>query len=366
MLKLNYDTIKEKLKNVYNVELLSKTYNNANQKLIYRDKDGYLYYSSWSNISQGKMASFADRRNYFVMKNLRRYIELNHFDTELLSEKYEENLLFKCKCGLLYRRTWSNFKREGCLCKKCSLKNRGLNHRNSENVMKELFIKNGYKLNGDIHTATEKVDCYDKDGYRGLLSYHSLQSGNSFDKFSFKNPYYEYNVRHYMKLSGCTSTLMYIEKKNKFCKSILHLKCACGNEYQAIWSTFANSKVFRCQRCSKKQSKYAFLTEEYFKAKHIVYDKEYSFDDCKSISKLFFDFAVFIDNNLILIEVDGQYHFKDYYGDLKLQLLRDEIKNQYCESHNIPLVRIPYWEYKEENYKKILDKEIYKYIIESV
>lgn len=35
MLKLNYDTIKEKLKNVYNVELLSKTYNNANQKLIY-------------------------------------------------------------------------------------------------------------------------------------------------------------------------------------------------------------------------------------------------------------------------------------------------------------------------------------------
>ena len=42
------------------------------------------------------------------------------------------------------------------------------------------------------------------------------------------------------------------------------------------------------------------------------------------------------------------------------------MKNQYCGSHNIPLVRIPYWEYKEENYKKILDKEIYKYIIESV
>ena len=36
MLKLNYDTIKENLKNVYNVELLSKTYNNANQKLIVR------------------------------------------------------------------------------------------------------------------------------------------------------------------------------------------------------------------------------------------------------------------------------------------------------------------------------------------
>lgn len=36
MLKLNYDTIKEKLKNVYNVELLSKIYNNANQKLIVR------------------------------------------------------------------------------------------------------------------------------------------------------------------------------------------------------------------------------------------------------------------------------------------------------------------------------------------
>ena len=93
--------------------------------------------------------------------------------------------------------------------------------------------------------------------------------------------------------------------------------------------------------------------------------EEYSFDDCKSISKLFFDFALFIQGKMILIEVDGQYHFKDYYGNLDEQLKRDEIKNRYCNKHNIPLIRIPYWEYKKDNYKNILDKEINKYIIES-
>ena len=34
MKKLEYNTIKEKLKDIYNVELLSKTYKNSDQKLI--------------------------------------------------------------------------------------------------------------------------------------------------------------------------------------------------------------------------------------------------------------------------------------------------------------------------------------------
>ena len=365
MKKLEYNTIKEKLKDIYNVELLSKAYKNSDQKLIYKDKNGYLYYSSWTNLSSGKMASFADKRNIFVMRNLRRYIKINNLDVELLSEKYEKNLIFRCKCGKTYKRSWDNFKSKGCLCPKCALKIRNENHRNNMNFMNNLFISNGYKINSNAYTATKNVDCYDKDGYRGLLSYHRLQSGASFYKFSFKNPYYEYNVKHFMKLNDCKSKLLYIEKKETFCKSILHLQCDCGNEYTSMWSIFSNSKVFRCQTCSKKQSRYAFLTEEYLKNNYIKYIKEYSFDDCKSISKLFFDFALFINNKLILVEVDGQYHFKDYYGDLDTQLMRDKIKNDYCEKHGIPLIRIPYWEYKKDNYKNILDKEINKYIIES-
>ena len=60
-----------------------------------------------------------------------------------------------------------------------------------------------------------------------------------------------------------------------------------------------------------------------------------------------FDFYV---NNKYLIEYDGQQHFYDikYFGgeeQFKKQQQYDKIKNEYCKSHNIPLIRIPYWHY---------------------
>ena len=365
MNKINYNTIKEKLKEEYNLELISKRYVNSNKKLIYRDKYGYIYYSSWNNISQRKIASFADKRNIFAIRNIRRYIELNDIDVDLLSEKYEVNLKFRCKCGIIFERNWSNFKKNKQMCPKCALKIRGSNHRNDIKLMNNLFVENGYILNESIYSATQKVDCYNKDGYRGRLSYNKLAQQDTFDKFSFKNPYLYYNIQHFIETNDCTAKLDYIEKKQQFSKSILHLTCNCGNKYRSMWSTFSNNKVFKCPICSKKQSKYASLTEEYLKKNHIYYKKEYSFEDCRAVSKLFFDFALFIRNKMILVEVDGQYHFKDCYGDLESQQKRDRIKNQYCNNNNIPLIRIPYWEYKKDNYKNILDEEINKYIIES-
>lgn len=47
-----------------------------------------------------------------------------------------------------------------------------------------------------------------------------------------------------------------------------------------------------------------------------------------------------------LIEFDGRQHYYDIpaWGGLALQQSRDQEKNEYALSHNIPLVRIPYWE----------------------
>ena len=63
-----------------------------------------------------------------------------------------------------------------------------------------------------------------------------------------------------------------------------------------------------------------------------------------------YDFAL-IDNNknpIRLIEFDGIQHFDNinlHWGqDITVTQRRDRIKNKYAFSHNIPLVRIPYWE----------------------
>lgn len=64
-----------------------------------------------------------------------------------------------------------------------------------------------------------------------------------------------------------------------------------------------------------------------------------------------FDFVVFNDDNSIklLIEYDGEQHFQNktdkiWSDSLEKRQERDRIKNDYCLSHNIPLIRIPYWE----------------------
>ena len=81
----------------------------------------------------------------------------------------------------------------------------------------------------------------------------------------------------------------------------------------------------------------------------IKYIKEY----CNSeLQMKRFDFAILDSEEKIirLIEYDGEQHYKscrwNQEGKDSLEQIqkRDEEKNEYAFSHNIPLVRIPYWE----------------------
>lgn len=65
-----------------------------------------------------------------------------------------------------------------------------------------------------------------------------------------------------------------------------------------------------------------------------------------------FDFAIMDINNKVirLVEFDGRQHYDNISGiwnspeSLCQIQKRDKEKNEYALSHNIPLVRIPYWE----------------------
>ena len=93
---------------------------------------------------------------------------------------------------------------------------------------------------------------------------------------------------------------------------------------------------------------------------NINFIEEYSFID---LPKSRFDFAIIENNQIIrLIEFDGEQHFKNIprWGGLELQQKRDNIKNEYAISHNIPLVRIPYWEQENITIDLILND---KYLV---
>lgn len=50
----------------------------------------------------------------------------------------------------------------------------------------------------------------------------------------------------------------------------------------------------------------------------------------------------------------------DTKEDFQERLFRDEIKNQYCRTHNINLIRIPYWDYNK------IDKQYIRDILDSI
>ena len=103
----------------------------------------------------------------------------------------------------------------------------------------------------------------------------------------------------------------------------------------------------------RKKSCYEKLVSNFLEEQNIPYKREFKFTDCKKKKILPFDFCLWYDSsNRILIEVDGELHYKQS-SRLNEVKSNDEYKTRYCKYRNIPLLRIPYWEFNEnENYKK--------------
>lgn len=127
----------------------------------------------------------------------------------------------------------------------------------------------------------------------------------------------------------------------------------CGYEWDVVPKTLV--RRFSCPHCNKSLGEH--MIESFLKEHDVKYKSEYTFEDCRNQNKLPFDFAVFIGDEIRLIEFDGTHHFRKFKGWGEKTVLstiqaHDKIKNNYCASHNIPLLRIPYW--KRDNMNPIL------------
>lgn len=135
--------------------------------------------------------------------------------------------------------------------------------------------------------------------------------------------------------------------------------CDCGNE--TIVS--ANSlKTEHIGSCGCVQSYGNMKIEHFLQKRKIPFKSEFSFPNLLSEKNypLRFDFCIFKDFSLneidFLIEYDGDIHFVSRENGwntaetLKKRQERDKIKDDYCLTNNIKLVRI--------NYKENLDKRL--------
>ena len=98
-------------------------------------------------------------------------------------------------------------------------------------------------------------------------------------------------------------------------------------------------------------------------ASGLEFAEEYSFPDLVSNTgrPLRFDFAVFDDQHNIdfLIEFQGVQHYQAKskfggYSGLRKQQYNDMRKREYCKTHGINLVIIPYWDEARMDYDYIM------------
>lgn len=99
---------------------------------------------------------------------------------------------------------------------------------------------------------------------------------------------------------------------------------------------------------------------------NIPFVKQYTFDNCRGIHNglLRFDFAVFSEEGLsYLIEYDGWQHIDktdskwDKDDAFENRQKHDNIKNEFCLSNNIPLIRITSNQYKNLTIQDLILKE---------
>lgn len=125
--------------------------------------------------------------------------------------------------------------------------------------------------------------------------------------------------------------------------------CKKHGKFKQLANNHINSSKNGCPKCNR--SKGEELIEYFLINNGIKYETQKIFESCRNINTLPFDF--YLNDYNIVIEFDGEQHFKavDFFGGeqkFKKTLMNDEIKNSFCKSNNIKILRIN----KIENIKK--------------
>jgi hypothetical protein len=294
-------------------------------------------------------------------------VEVVNPNVEILSEYKGASVKVQCKCKICNNiwETTPSVLLAGHGCRKCATK------RNAEKgtLSHKEFMERFYKCNnqyveiiGKYKGSDIKIKCkclicgeeFETTPYRLLNGTKHEKCANKLGSEKRKCDYEDLkqrinNVNPNIELLG-----EYINFHTK-----MDFRCVCGEIHQATPIHLLRGGL--CYKCGRHKSKGEDAIENVLKTFKYDYIKQYK--PIKENIRLAFDFALYNSNVLVsIIEYDGEGHYKpiDFAGkgeewankNFEIYQLRDSIKDQYCKDNNIPLLRIPYWDYK--NIDKIL------------
>lgn len=128
--------------------------------------------------------------------------------------------------------------------------------------------------------------------------------------------------------------------------------CDCGNIYEVQGNMLKQGQAISCGKCLSSKGEY--LIQEILNKNNIIYNHNICITELikETGRRLRFDFVLYNNDGSIsrIIEFDGRQHIygpdTNYWGHttdtLETIQERDNLKNNFCKKHNIPMVRIPY------------------------
>lgn len=336
-------------------------YKSANTKILFKcNKCGYVWSVTPSNLFRNKKCQKCNGRERYTNKTFLDKLHAITNTIEPLEEYVSTHTKILCKCKIC-KNEWrvspsKLFLKKGCPeCAKKTSGNKG-KYKYSESYIKNILH------NKNISILDEYKGIHNKNNFMCLkCEYkfttkisHILYEGTGCKNcanISLRLSHDEFVNRVKEKLPE----LEILSKYNGSSKRVTYKCKTCG----LIHSAFANNllKGYGCPSCCA--SKGEKICKKYLEDNNINYIPQFEFDDLVGVNNgnLKFDFAILNNSNDVccLLEYDGIFHYEKQYFDDGFENLQihDNKKNEYCKNKDIPLIRIPYWEF--DNIENILD-----------
>ena len=257
----------------------------------------------------------------------------------------------KCSCGNVVDVLASNLKKGhtlscGCLQKEKTSLIRFIDETGNK-YGRLTVIERGkdYVSPSGSHSTTWKCQC--ECGNIVEVNANSLRKGLTTSCGCYRNEKVSNRVdnKYIGKTFHHITILEKTNEKNSSGETLWKCKCnLCNREF-----LLSTGKLTTQISCGCLQDSYGVsIIKTLLQNNNIPFELEKTFDSCvfpQSGKKARFDFYI---NEQYLLEFDGQQHYLYSGGwNTQEQLLNtqkhDAFKNKWCDKHNIPLIRIPYW-----------------------
>lgn len=231
-------------------------YKSYKEKIRIKDDDGYLYSKSLGDILSGKTPERFSCSNPFTIKNIEHYIDENNIEAHLLSEHFIRAtaiLSWKCRCGDLFQCSWNSFKNGRHLCKRCSLKSKGLKQRIDKNYVVNKIVNMGYRIDSiNVEACVfDNVKISDDLGYKYYPVINNILYDKRPLKFHKANIFTIENINNYFTLIGASD---YACISDKYVNNISDLKIlhkSCGTIFDAKLNEIINNDCCKYKKCPK-------------------------------------------------------------------------------------------------------------------